>query len=50
MYYLSAVPSEFNLFGIVAVNIGVAVFSWLILIMPARLASSISPAKTMRYE
>lgn len=50
MYYLSSVPVEFSLPGILLVNVGVIVFSWLILVLPARLASSVSPAKTMRYE
>jgi lipoprotein-releasing system permease protein len=50
MYYLSHVPVEINVPGIVLINIGVAVFAWLTLVLPARFASTISPAKTMRYE
>jgi lipoprotein-releasing system permease protein len=50
MYYLSHVPVEINVPGIVLINIGVAVFAWLTLALPARFASTISPAKTMRYE
>jgi lipoprotein-releasing system permease protein len=50
MYYLSAVPVSINLWQVVSLNIGVIIFAWLVLILPSRLASSISPAKTMRYE
>ena len=32
----------------VALNIGVAAAAWLILILPARLASGIDPAKTAK--
>ena len=50
MYYLSAVPVSINVLQIAILNIGVAIFAWLVLVLPSRLASSISPAKTMRYE
>ena len=50
MYYLSSVPVSLSWKGIVAIDLGTAVLSWLILILPARLASSVSPAKTMRYD
>lgn len=50
MYYLSHVPVQINLLGIVLINLGVAIFAWLILVLPARFASSINPAQTMRYE
>jgi lipoprotein-releasing system permease protein len=50
MYYLSHVPVQINLLGIVLINLGVAFFAWLILVLPARFASSINPAQTMRYE
>jgi lipoprotein-releasing system permease protein len=50
MYYLAHVPVEVNVLGIILINIGVAVFAWLTLVLPARFASTISPAKTMRYE
>ncbi len=50
MYYLSSVPVEFNIWAIIALNAGVAASAWLILVLPARLASSIDPAKAMSYE
>lgn len=50
MYYLTYVPVETSVWAIVALNVGVAVASWLILILPARLAARIDPASTMRYE
>lgn len=50
MYYLSAVPVEFCWPGILAIDAGTIVVAWLVLILPARLASSVSPSRTMRYE
>lgn len=50
MYYLDSVPVEINIWSMLALNIGVIVVSWLILILPARLASNIDPAKTMNYQ
>jgi lipoprotein-releasing system permease protein len=50
MYYLSHVPVKIDWLGILLINVGVAVFAWLTLVLPARFASTISPAKTMRYE
>ena len=50
MYYLSHVPMQLWWPGIVAVNIAAAILAWLILILPARLASSVSPSQSMRYE
>ncbi len=50
MYYLSYVPVEFPWLLFVLLNIGVMVGTWLILILPARLAARIDPASTMRYE
>ncbi len=50
MYYLSYVPVDFNLLSILLLNIGFAVCTWFILILPAKVAAKIDPAKTMRYE
>lgn len=50
MYYLDSVPVEISWWAVAALNLGVAVFAWLILILPARLATRIDPASTMRYE
>lgn len=50
MYYLAYVPFEINWLTILLLNAGVALGAWLILILPARLASRIDPASTMRYE
>lgn len=49
-YYLSFVPMEINWWHILALNIGVIIFSSIILILPSHLASKISPDQTMRYE
>jgi len=50
MYYLASVPVEIKPWAMVALNIGVAAAAWLILILPARLASGIDPANTASYE
>lgn len=50
MYYLDSVPTAWSWGGFVLTDLGVIVLSWLTLVLPARLASSISPARTMRYE
>ncbi len=50
MYYLSYVPVEINIPALLLLNVGVVVAAWLILVLPARLASSIDPAKTISYE
>lgn len=50
MYYLSSVPVEIRPLAFVALNIGVAAAAWLILVLPARLASGIDPAKVMDYD
>lgn len=50
MYYLSSVPVQINVVWFILLNIGTALFSWLILIGPARLASNIDPAKAMNYD
>ncbi len=50
MYYMHYVPVELNWLYIALLNIGVAIMTWLILIAPSHVASSISPASTIRYE
>lgn len=50
MYYLDSVPVAFSWPGIIALNIGTAVLIWLILLVPARLASSVDPAKTVTFD
>lgn len=50
MYYLAYVPFELNWLTLALLNIGTAAGAWLILILPAKMASRIEPARTMRYE
>lgn len=50
MYYLPYVPVEINWSWMIALNIAVACAAWLILVLPSRVASSVSPASTMRFE
>lgn len=49
-YYLDHVPTEFDWPGFILINVGVAVMAWLVLILPARVASAVSPARSIRYE
>lgn len=50
MYYLSSVPVEIHPWAFAALNIGVAVTAWLVLVFPAGMASRVDPAKTMNYQ
>lgn len=50
MYYLDCVPTSWNLTGFLLIDAGVIILSWVILVLPARLASTVSPARTMRYD
>ncbi|WP_295727930.1 FtsX-like permease family protein [uncultured Muribaculum sp.] len=49
-YYLDFVPVEIDIWQIVALNIGVFLVAWCVLLIPGRLIASVSPAKSMRYE
>lgn len=49
-YYLNYVPTEINWSYILLLNIGVIIISGLILILPSHLISTISPAKTIKFE
>ena len=50
MYYLDYIPVQIGWGAVLLLNVGVAVGAWLILILPAGMASRIDPASTMRYE
>ncbi len=50
MYYLDKVPYAFDWVGVIMINVGVAILAWCVLILPAKVAGRISPAKTLRYE
>lgn len=50
MYYLNTVPVLINPAAFVALNIGVAVAAWLILVLPATLASKVSPAEAANFD
>lgn len=50
MYYLNAVPVRIEFVPFLLLNVGVAAASWLVLVLPARLASNIDPAKTIKYD
>lgn len=50
LYYVDSVPVEFNFFHILLLNIGNMIVSTLVLIIPALLASKISPAKTINFK
>lgn len=50
MYYLDHVPVAIDWWLIIALNAGVVVAAWLILVLPSRIAANVDPARTMRYE
>ena len=50
MYYLSHMPVEINITSIIIIDLATFIFAWLVLVLPARMSATISPAKTMRYE
>lgn len=50
MYYLDHVPFLIGWRVVAILNVGVAAGAWLLLILPARIASRIDPALTMRYD
>lgn len=49
-YYISYVPTEFNLLYIILINIGTFLLSLLMLIVPSYIVSRISPANSIRFE
>lgn len=49
-YYLDFVPVRLTLTSILALNIGVLIITYLVLILPSGFVARISPAETMRYE
>ena len=49
-YYVSYVPMTFPWLGLIGLNIGVLLVSWLIMLAPSAIVSQISPAKVMHFE
>lgn len=49
-YYIDFVPVVISWPGIIMLNVGVLVVTYLVLILPSRFVAGISPAETMRYE
>ncbi|TNE78759.1 MAG: ABC transporter permease [Bacteroidetes bacterium] len=49
-YYLSAVPFEMPFYAWAGVNLGTFLFCMLVLLLPARMISGISPVKAIRFE
>ena len=49
-YYVSYVPMAFPWLGLIGLNIGVLLVSWLIMLAPSAIVSQISPAKVMHFE
>lgn len=50
MYYLSYVPVHINWWSMLLLNVGVAAAAWLILVVPSRMAASISPAESIKFD
>lgn len=49
-YYMTFVPVEFDVFDIVALNIGTLIICLLVLIIPSTLVSRISPVKAIQFK
>ena len=49
-YYVSYVPMAFPWLGLVGLNLGVLVVSWLVMLAPSAIVSQISPARVMHFE
>ena len=49
-YYLSYAPISINIAWVVAVNIGTIITCFVLLILPSRLVSRISPVKALRFD
>ncbi len=49
-YYIDFVPVSISWLPIVALNVGVLVIMYFVLILPSKFVAGISPAETMRYE
>ncbi|WP_290449977.1 hypothetical protein [uncultured Muribaculum sp.] len=43
-------PVEINWWYILALNVGVFVVSWLMVLAPSHMVSTISPSQSIRYE
>lgn len=50
MYYLKSVPIDIDLVGFMVLNVGVAFISWLVLYVPSRWASMVSPTQSLRFD
>ena len=50
VYYVSYVPMAFPWGWLVALNIGVLLVAWVIMLAPSAIVSQISPAKVMHFE
>ena len=50
IYYVSYVPMAFPWGWLVALNIGVLMVAWVIMLAPSAIVSQISPAKVMHFE
>lgn len=50
MYYLDYVPTDINWLTIALINVCALVLSWLILMVPAKIATRLSPSVTLRYD
>ncbi|MDE6269236.1 MAG: FtsX-like permease family protein [Muribaculaceae bacterium] len=50
MYYLDHVPVSLDWWSMLLLNVCVVLVSWLVLVLPSRIAAGVDPARTMRYE
>ena len=49
-YYLTSVPVEFNIHAWLALNAGIVLLSYSLMLLPTGMISRLSPVKTLRFE
>ncbi len=49
-YYLDFVPVELSFTAWVALNAGVLLMGYVVVVLPSRIVATVSPSETIRYE
>ncbi len=49
-YYLNYVPVDINWLSVLSLDLGVVVISFILLVLPSHIISTLAPSETMRYE
>ena len=49
-YYIDFVPTQINYAEIIVLNLATILIIWLVLLIPSRIVSKISPSEIIKYE